>query len=629
MSVSIAVRRSSLRGLAVALLVGFALHAAALADDTESREAQRIVAAGAHPWLMPAPFGRHRAAMETLYGPGGEGLVWLADAASRAAAREVIAVLGAAAGKGLDPRDYDGERLAARFAAVAGTRGPPGEAAALDVALSVAFMRFLSDVHRGRVDPRQVGFGLDVAPQLLDAARTVREAAATGRVREAVAAVEPRTPMYAPLIAALARYRALADGVPLPVVPLPATGKVAPGDAYAGFGALVGRLIAFGDLAPDSRAAPGDRYDGATVSSVQRFQARHGLDADGIVGQATLAALNTAPEARVRQLEFALERLRWLPDAPATRAVLVNIAAYTLWAFDPERLGERPALRMKVIVGRAVPTHRTPLLAARMTFVEFSPFWNVPPGILQREVLPRLRRDPGHLQREHMEIVAGDGKVWTRMEPEALAALSAGHARVRQRPGPSNAVGGVKFVFPNPAHVYLHDTPARELFARARRDFSHGCIRVAEPARLAQFVLAAQPEWTPERIRAAMGAGDTRFVALAAPVPVLIYYLTAMVDPDDGRLLFLPDIYGYDETLARALAARRASPAADAAGVQVHEVGGRVVADAAGPQTDCGVAQVGQRHPGKADVDRPSLEVQARFRHAAAAALPQRLVGGR
>jgi murein L,D-transpeptidase YcbB/YkuD len=284
---------------------------------------------------------------------------------------------------------------------------------------------------------------------------------------------------------------------------------------------------------------------------------------------------------------------------------------------------------MKVIVCRDSPTHRTPIFASRMTSLEFSPYWNVPPGILQREVLPRLRRDPGYLQREHMEIIDGTGRVWTRVEPEGLAALTGGQARVRQRPGPANAVGGVKFVFPNQANVYFHDTPARELFARTRRDFSHGCIRVEDPVKLAEFVLALQPEWTSDRIRAAMTAGDTQFVALAAPVPVLIYYLTAMVDPADGRLLFLSDPYGHDATLTRALAARRASPAADVAGVQVHEVGGRVVADAAGPQTDCGVAQVGQRHPGKADVDRPSLEVQARFRHAAAAALPQRLVGGR
>jgi murein L,D-transpeptidase YcbB/YkuD len=228
-----------------------------------------------------------------------------------------------------------------------------------------------------------------------------------------------------------------------------------------------------------------------------------------------------------------------------------------------------------------------------------------------------------------MEIVDAAGRVSTRVDPEALAALAAGNARVRQRPGPSNAVGGVKFVFPNTANVYLHDTPARELFARTRRNFSHGCIRVEDPVRLAQFVLATRPEWTPDRIRTAMTAGETQFIALAAPVPVLIYYLTAMADPGDGRILFLPDPYGHDETLARALAVRRRSPAADAAGVEVHEIRGRVVADAARTESECGVAQVGQRHAGQADVDRPAVEVQARLGHAAAAASPQGLVGGR
>jgi murein L,D-transpeptidase YcbB/YkuD len=211
---------------------------------------------------------------------------------------------------------------------------------------------------------------------------------------------------------------------------------------------------------------------------------------------------------------------------------------------------------MDVIVGKAVPTHRTPIFAERMTRLEFSPHWNVPPGILRREMLPRLARDPGYLAREHLEVVHQDGRVTTTLEPDTLDALARGAARLRQRPGPDNAVGGVKFVFPNRANVYLHDTPARDLFERTRRDFSHGCIRVADPVKLARFVLGDAPAWSDDGIRAAMTAGTPRFVPLARAVPVLIFYVTSLVDPE-GRVLFLTDPYGHDATLDRALSRRR------------------------------------------------------------------------
>jgi murein L,D-transpeptidase YcbB/YkuD len=213
---------------------------------------------------------------------------------------------------------------------------------------------------------------------------------------------------------------------------------------------------------------------------------------------------------------------------------------------------------MDVVVGRSVPTHRTPIFAERMTYLEFSPYWNVPPGILHRELLPRLRKDPEYLEREDMEVVDASGRVSTTLDQAALDALEGGSARVRQRPGPKSAVGGLKFVFPNHADVYLHDTPERELFTRSRRAFSHGCIRVQDPVKLARFVLASQPEWTEDAIRAAMAAGKTRFVTLAEPIPVLVFYVTTVVDPE-GRLLFLPDPYGHDGTLVRALSARRAN----------------------------------------------------------------------
>jgi murein L,D-transpeptidase YcbB/YkuD len=539
--------------LAIVLLV--AGPAAQAADEAVIAAARRIVAEGTHPWLAQPRMGRHRAAMEALYARGTEAPHWVAASTPRDAPGTVLDMLATAAEKGLDPRDYEAGTLAERHAALLRQAATAEDAAAVDVGLSLAFVRYLSDIHLGRIDPRAAGFDIDVAPKRIDLAPVVRQAAATGRIREAVSAAEPGFPMYGRLLEALASYRALAAQPPV----APVTGirdKLSSGDACACLAELAARLVAFGDLSPDRRPGVESRYAGAIVDAVVAFQERHGLEPDGVVGRATLGALNRPIDSRVRQIELALERVRWLPELPRSRAIAVNIPEFKLWAFDPDRHGTGPAFRMDVIVGKAVPTHRTPIFAERMTYLEFSPYWNVPPGILRRETLPRLARDPGYLAREQMELVHGDGRVSTALDGAALEALARGEARLRQRPGPDNAVGGVKFVFPNHANVYLHDTPTRELFKRTRRDFSHGCIRVADPVKLAQFVLGDASGWSEEDIRAAMTAGTPRFVPLDRAVPVLIFYVTSLVDPK-GRVLFLPDPYGHDATLDRALSRRR------------------------------------------------------------------------
>lgn len=548
-------QRLGFAAVVLTFLLLVAGRAAPAADEAVLAAARGLVAQGAHPWLAQPNMGRHRRAMEALYGFGTKAPHWIGRATPADAATALLAVLRSAEEKGLDPRDYDAATLAARHAALRDQAGMPADAAALDVGLSLAFARYLSDIHLGRIDPRAAGFDIDIAPKRIDLARIVRDAAATGRVREAVAAAEPGFPMYRYLLDALARYRSLAAQPPLaPVTTVRDT--LWPGEAYARLPGLGERLVAFGDLSAEWRPGVESRYEGTVVEAVVRFQQRHGLDPDGVIGRATLAALNRPLDSRVRQIELALERLRWLPELPRSRAIAVNIPEYKLWGFDPQRHGAVPAFRMDVIVGKAVPTHRTPIFAERMTHLEFSPYWNVPPGILHREMLPRLARDPGYLAREHLELVYGDGRVSTALDGAALEALARGEARLRQRPGPDNALGGVKFVFPNRANVYLHDTPARALFKRTRRDFSHGCIRVADPVKLARFVLGDAPGWSEEDVRAAMVAGDTRFVPLARAIPVLIFYVTSLVDPD-GRVLFLPDPYGHDAVLDRALSLRR------------------------------------------------------------------------
>ncbi len=211
---------------------------------------------------------------------------------------------------------------------------------------------------------------------------------------------------------------------------------------------------------------------------------------------------------------------------------------------------------MKVIVGKALDT-RTPVFAETMRAIEFSPYWNVPPSIARSETVPRLQREPAYFEREGFEFVDAAGRSVTQLTAAHLEAVRAGTLRLRQRPGPRNALGDIKFVFPNRDHIFLHHTPQTALFARDRRDFSHGCIRVEAPLALAMFALEGMPEWTEARVRQAMQAGSASTVRLTQPLPVLITYGTALVR--QGRIHFFDDVYGHDRQLAAQLAAPRAA----------------------------------------------------------------------
>jgi len=292
------------------------------------------------------------------------------------------------------------------------------------------------------------------------------------------------------------------------------------------------------------------------VKAVMAFQARHGLNADGVIGRNTYAQLNVPPAARIRQIELTLERLRWTPLMLGQRMIVVNVPEFVLRAYDTRNGGAQ--ISMNVVVGKALDT-RTPLFAEDMRFIEFSPYWNIPPSVARAETIPALRRDPGYFTRQGLEFVSPDGKVIPVSSKASLDAVMEGRLRIRQRPGPDNALGDIKFVFPNNDNIYLHHTPAVQLFQRDRRDFSHGCIRVEAPVALARFVLQDQPEWTEERIVAAMKSGKSSTLRLKRTVPVLIAYATAMVR-GDGKVYFFNDIYGNDALLDQALKAREKHP---------------------------------------------------------------------
>jgi murein L,D-transpeptidase YcbB/YkuD len=248
-----------------------------------------------------------------------------------------------------------------------------------------------------------------------------------------------------------------------------------------------------------------------------------------------------------------LERLRWTPLLQGRRMIVVNVPEFVLRAYEVSDGRVDVQLAMKVIVGKAMDT-RTPLFDEDMRAIEFSPYWNVPPSIARAEVVPRLRRDPGYFAQQGFEFVTAGGAVVNELSAAHLDAVVRSGWRIRQRPGARNALGGIKFVFPNRNNIYLHHTPAESLFGRDRRDFSHGCIRVEQPLALARFVLQGEPGWTEERIRAAMETGESSTLRLSQPVPVLIAYSTVIVK--GGRVFFYADIYGHDRALDRALRTR-------------------------------------------------------------------------
>lgn len=522
---------------------------AATEDSTVSQTLRLLTETANHPYLTWPDYPHYQDEMEELYEPGGYGLLWFEGGMPTPQARAAVEALLGADVHALHPEDYDASRLDELLASIAGGREVDGsELALVDAAISVGFLRFLSDLHIGRVNPHNLSFGFNVEDRKLDLAAVVRAAIQNDQIPETVARVEPKFPQYDRMQNVLAEYRELATRE-LPRLPDGTT--VHPGDEYAATSDLRTRLIALGDLAADAPSA-GAAYEGELVQAVERFQARHGLDPDGVIGKATFAELNTPVADRVHQIELALERLRWLPDVLDAPLAVVNVPAFELWVLDPTQPDDRIALDMRVVVGKAV-SKQTPAFRGDMRYVVLSPYWNVPYSIAVNEILPALKRDPGYLDSHNMEIVAESGPNATPLpaSEENVAAVRAGQLRIRQKPGGRNSLGPAKFIFPNAEAIYFHGTPATQLFARTRRDFSHGCIRLEDPQAMAEWVLRDQPEWTSERIGEAMSKDVPTRVDLTASLPVIIFYTTVLADEE--RPHFYRDIYGHDRALDAAL----------------------------------------------------------------------------
>jgi murein L,D-transpeptidase YcbB/YkuD len=361
-------------------------------------------------------------------------------------------------------------------------------------------------------------------------------------MREFAREVIPRNAFYRNLKGALAEYRALAAAGGWPSVPAGST--LAPGMSDARVPALRARLAATGDLDSVETAAADDVYDGATVEGVRRFQARHGLEQDGAVGPATLAALNVPVEARIEQMRVNLERARWVLGDLGDDFLVVNVAGFRLYVVRRNEI----VWTTRVQVGQ--PYRRTPIFVATLSYLVFNPTWTVPPTILRRDILPAVRNDVGYLASRNIDVIDDSGMVVDAMTVDWSG--STFPYRFVQRPGPNNALGRVKFMFPNEHFVYLHDTPSRDLFDRESRAFSSGCIRVEDPLELARLVL--RRGWDEQRIDDVVAAGRTETVTLDDPISVLLLYWTAEADVA-GRVFFNADVYARDAEVSSALAA--------------------------------------------------------------------------
>ena len=542
-------RRGLKRPLAAALIAALAVvHSHGLAAQPAPSAQAQIAAAVAAEGQGSARDHGAAQALRALYAGSANVPLWSHDGRATSQAQALLGELQHADAYGLQTRDYSAD-------AIATLMSTPATSAVADVKLTAATLRFISDLHYGRVDPAAAGFNLQASRQQLDLAATLAALTRASDVIAGVAAIEPPFHHYKLLKDALTRYLKLAQHPELAQLPAAPAG-LKPGGSYTGAPALRRLLLALGDLpASAGEASTQPTFDEPLSLGVRAFQQRLGLATDGVLGKATFAALTTPPAQRVRQIDLTLERWRWLPPFQ-TPPIIVNIPQFRLFAFRTTEDRVADILQMDVIVGRVFPRMQTPVFESDMRYVVIRPYWDVPYSITKSEMLPKIRANPGYLAAQRLQIVGGqqDSSPVLAPTPQNIDALAAGQLRLRQLPGEDNALGLIKFIFPNSYNVYLHSTPAHQLFKESRRAFSHGCIRVSEPLALATQLLAGAPgEWTRQKIEAAMNGDATSLrINLPQPINVLILYGTALAT-EAGPTLFFDDIYGYDSKLERQL----------------------------------------------------------------------------
>jgi L,D-transpeptidase YcbB len=500
-----------------------------------------------NPNLRWPDFSDYQPIVAQFYDDRNYEVAWTRDDAPTASALAFIKAFQGADEKGLIPEDYDASRWAARLQKL--NDKSADTISAFDVAMTVNVMRYISDLRIGRVNPSHFNFDINVAEKKYDLAEFVSDNAVDATdVPGLIAKVEPDSEQYRKMESALAHYLELAKQQEQAAAePLPMVEKtISPGGSYPAAAALLTRLQLEGDM--DGGSPKTSVFDKELSDGVKVYQERHGFEVDGKLTPQTIKSLNVPMSERVLQLQNSLERWRWLPDPYVNPRLLVNLPEFILRGFSDNKLD----FRMKVVVGKVMGQHQTPVFTHMMKYLVFRPYWNVPVDIARKELVPHMEANQGYLASKNFEVTDSKGNVLTNYSAKQVAQ---GGVMVREKPGPKNSLGLVKFIFPNQYDIYLHSTPAISLFDRSRRDFSHGCIRVQKPDDLAAWVLGTQGgDWDLEKVQAAMNSGpDNRTVSLKTPLPIVIFYATAWVE-EDGHVHFFDDIYGYDAEMDKVLA---------------------------------------------------------------------------
>ena len=507
-----------------------------------------IANAASNPDLRWPDFAPYRSEFARVYEKSG--LVWIQNGRVRPQGLAVIDLLKNADAMGLEPEDYDGPRWADRLAKL--TENPSEqELVSFDTALTVSAMRYIRAVHVGRVNPKEFKFELDVGDGLSKLADFVGTVANASDPAAEIQKLEPPFLGYRKLLALLPVYEDYArkdDGQKLQT-----TAKtVRPGQPYASLQHLGRFLQLIGDIPADTKLEPNPSvYQGALVEGVKHYQSRHGENPTGLLDARTISELNTPPPLRIRQIKLTLERWRWLPHSFPQPPVVVNLPEYRLRAINRD---ETVAFYKNVIIGKAYG-HKSPIFEKEIQYVIFRPYWEVTPSIQRNETVPHIQKDPNYITKHNFEVITPKGEVVTddAVSTQVLEGLKSGRLLVRQKPGPTNSLGLVKIIFPNPENVYLHGTDTPQLFSQDVRDLSHGCIRVEDPTELVAWLLRNNPGWDLGHVKAAMnGERNNVQVNLALRIPVLIVYGTVVVN-EENQIRFFDDIYGYDAELGKAL----------------------------------------------------------------------------
>jgi murein L,D-transpeptidase YcbB/YkuD len=553
-------------------------------------------------------------------------------------ARALLAEIGRVDTDGLSPEDYHYSRLQAMALRLENGASEASAAPMLhlraDFDLLMTDAAFLLGAHilGGRVNPETIHADWSAFSHEVDLIGLLNDGLRGAHLTQLFEALRPPYTGYTGLRRALAAYRRMAaaggwsrleEGPPLQL-----------GDENPAVASLRERLRISGDLDDASSPVVPYVFDAPLEAAVKTFQYRHGLAADGVVGANTRQALNVPVEQRIQQLLINMERWRWIPNELGPRYLVVNIADFNLTMVDEGRVRGT----MRVVVGRAY--RKTPVFSGTMTYLEFNPSWNIPRRLAIEDILPRVRKDPDYIRQQGIRIFSGWSEDAVSLSPDEVdwGALNENHfpIRLQQAPGPHNALGRIKFMFPNPHAVYLHDTPAKGLFNAVSRGFSSGCIRVEDPTALAAFVLEGTAGWDRTIIEKHLRDGEQRIVWLQQPIPVHLLYWTAWTDAS-GMVFFRKDIYDRDAPLMRALQEKPSPkvgtpaevlPGPHPADVDVDEVGLGIIAHATLVKAQGDFPDGRGSESRDADVGRVALHVQAFAGNAAASAVQQG-VGGR